>query len=56
MNKMKMTSKERVLATFAYEKADRVPINFSGNAGITKRLMDHYGLTDYDVYIPKKTL
>jgi len=43
-----MTSKERVLATFAYEKTDRVPINYSGNAGINKRLMDHYGLTDYE--------
>jgi uroporphyrinogen decarboxylase len=48
MNKRKMTSKERVLATFAYEKADRVPINYSGNPGITKRLMDHYELTDYE--------
>ena len=43
-----MTSKERVLATFAYEKADRVPISYSGNADITKRVMEHFKLNDYE--------
>jgi len=43
-----MTSKERVLATFAYEKADRVPVSYSGNPGITGRLMEYFKLSPND--------
>ncbi len=39
-----MTSKERVLTTFARQEADRVPINYSANPGIDGRLKAHYGL------------
>ncbi len=43
-----MVSKERVLATLAYEKADRVPIDYSANSGIDKRLKARYGLAADD--------
>ena len=33
-----MTSKERVLRTLNYEKTDRVPINYSANPGIDRKL------------------
>lgn len=39
-----MTSKQRVLTTFARQEADRVPINYFANPGIDKRLKDHFGL------------
>lgn len=41
-----MTSKERVLTTLANQEADRVPIDYSGNGGINRRLMEHYGVKD----------
>ena len=37
-----MTSKERVLTTFANQEADRVPINYSANGGIDRRLKEHF--------------
>ncbi|MCL2512750.1 MAG: hypothetical protein FWF08_02515 [Oscillospiraceae bacterium] len=40
-----MTSRQRVLNTFAYEKTDRVPINYSANGGINERLKKHFGVT-----------
>ena len=45
-----MTSKERVLTTLAGQQADRVPINYSANAGIDAQLKQHFGLKpeDYD--------
>lgn len=43
-----MTSKERVLATFANQEPDRVPINYSANAGIDQRLKAHFGLEPGD--------
>jgi len=43
-----MTSKERVLATFARGEADRVPINYSANPGIDGRLKAHFGLAADD--------
>lgn len=43
-----MTSKERVLRTFAREKTDRVPIDYYGNAGIDKRMMDYFGAKDLE--------
>jgi len=43
-----MTSKERVLTTFARREPDRVPINYHGNAGINARLMEHFKLKPDD--------
>lgn len=42
-----MTSKERVLATFRFEKPDRVPINYHSNPLIDRKLKEHFGL-EYD--------
>ena len=42
-----MTSKERVLTSFAHQEPDRVPINYCGNRGIDGRLKAHFGL-EYD--------
>ncbi|MEI6420977.1 MAG: hypothetical protein WCP55_02090, partial [Lentisphaerota bacterium] len=39
-----LSSKERVLRTFRYERADRVPVNYFANPGIDKKLKDHFGL------------
>jgi len=44
----KMTSKERVLTTFAHQEPDRVPINYSANPGIDGRLKEHFGLKPDD--------
>lgn len=43
-----MTSKERVLTTFARQEADRVPINYEANPGIDARLKEHFGLKRED--------
>lgn len=43
-----MTSKERVLITFARQPADRVPINYKANAGIDGQLKGHFGLKSDD--------
>ena len=43
-----MTSKERVLRTFAHQEPDRVPINYSANAGIDRRLKEHFNLEPND--------
>lgn len=43
-----MTSKERVLAAFARQEPDRVPIDYSANAGIDARLKTHFGLKPDD--------
>ena len=43
-----MTSKERVLTTFANQEADRVPINYAANGAIDKRLKEHFGLKAND--------
>ncbi len=39
-----MRSKERVLAAFASQEPDRVPIDYMANPGIDRRLKEHYGL------------
>lgn len=39
-----MTSKERVMRTFAFEKTDRVPIDYSANPGIHGRLCRELGI------------
>ncbi len=43
-----MSSKERVLAALARTEPDRVPINYSANPGIDKRLKEHHGLAGDD--------
>jgi len=43
-----MTSKDRVLTVFANQEPDRVPINYLANAGIDRRLKDHFGLDPDD--------
>ena len=43
-----MKSRERVLTTLACQEADRVPINYSANAGVDARLKKHYGLAPDD--------
>jgi len=45
---MTLTSKERVLRTFAHQEVDRVPINYLANPGIDTRLKAHYGLASGD--------
>jgi len=43
-----MTSKERVLATFAGQIPDRVPIDYEANPGIDAKLKAHFGLAEND--------
>jgi len=43
-----MTSKERVNTTLARREPDRVPINYSANKGIDRRLKRHFGLAPDD--------
>jgi len=43
-----MTSKERVLTTLAHREPDRVPIDYSANPGIDRRLKEHFGLQPND--------
>lgn len=44
----RMGAKERVLTAFARQEPDRVPIDYSANPGIDRRLKDHYGLSTRD--------
>ncbi|MEK6571912.1 MAG: uroporphyrinogen decarboxylase family protein [Bacteroidota bacterium] len=43
-----MTSKERVLTTLASQVPDRVPGNYDANAGVDRRLKEHFGLAPED--------
>jgi uroporphyrinogen decarboxylase len=43
-----LRSRERVLATFAHQEPDRVPINYMANPNIDRRLKAHYGLQPDD--------
>jgi uroporphyrinogen decarboxylase len=43
-----MTSKERVLTTLSNREADRVPVNYSANPGIDRRVKAHFGLKPDD--------
>jgi uroporphyrinogen decarboxylase len=43
-----MTSKERVLTTFARQAPDRVPVDYEANPGIDLRLKTHFGLKPDD--------
>lgn len=44
-----MTSKERVMRTFAYEKTDRVPIDYSANPTIHSRFCRYLGMPNDDM-------
>jgi uroporphyrinogen decarboxylase len=48
MTRPSMSSKARVLTAFASEEPDRVPIDYSANPGIDRRLKAHYGLRPDD--------
>jgi uroporphyrinogen decarboxylase len=41
-----MTAKQRVLTAIAHQESDRVPVNYSANAGIDGRLRRHFGGKD----------
>ncbi|MBN1676678.1 MAG: hypothetical protein JXR37_36880 [Kiritimatiellae bacterium] len=43
-----LSSKHRVLMTFAHQEADRVPVDYSANPGIDARLKEHFGLAGND--------
>ncbi|MCE5278734.1 MAG: hypothetical protein LLG03_11975 [Planctomycetaceae bacterium] len=43
-----MTSKERVMTTFAHQEPDRVPVNYFANGGINRNLMEYFGLAADD--------
>ncbi|MBM3471937.1 MAG: hypothetical protein FJX75_01530 [Armatimonadetes bacterium] len=45
---VEVTPKDRVLTAFARREPDRVPLNYSGNPGITGRLLKHFDLADGD--------
>ena len=45
---MNITSKERVLRAFANQEPDRVPINYLANAGVDRRVKEHFGLKPDD--------
>jgi len=51
-----MLPKERVLTAFANQEPDRVPINYSANAGIDQRLKEHFGLKPDDTEGLKQAL
>lgn len=54
--KSKITSKERVMAFFSGEIPDRVPIDYSANAGIDARLKAHFGLKSNDAMALRNAL
>lgn len=47
----KLTSKQRVQKVFNLEVPDRVPINYSGNPDITRRMMEHFNTKNYHDFI-----
>lgn len=51
-----MNSKQRVLATFNHQPADRVPVNYLFNDGIDRRLKEHFGLAEDDAEGLRQTL
>ena len=56
MSKTVMTARERVLRTFAGKEADRVPVNYSANADIDRRLKERFGLRGDDAEGLRKAL
>ncbi|HEY3329222.1 MAG TPA: uroporphyrinogen decarboxylase family protein [Capsulimonadaceae bacterium] len=45
---LELTSRERVLASIHHSEPDRVPIDYVGNSGITRRLMAHFECATFD--------
>ena len=43
----RMSPKERVLTVLGRQEPDRVPLNYSGNAGINERIRAHFGAADF---------
>ncbi len=48
MSRRAMNSKQRVRTALARQEPDRVPINYMANAGIDRRLKDHFSLAADD--------
>ena len=48
-----MTSRERVRAAIMHQKPDRVPAAFEATGSVQKKLMEHYGFTEYDQLLAK---
>lgn len=46
--KERLSSKERVLRTFAYTEPDRVPVNYDANPEIDRRLKAYFGIQQND--------
>lgn len=46
--KTTMTPRERMLRVLRRQTPDRVPLGYTGNAGINSRLLSHFGLADGD--------
>lgn len=44
----RLSSKERVLRTFRHENTDRVPVDYSANPGIDRKLKEHFRLNPDD--------
>jgi len=51
-----LSSKERVLRTFASQEPDRVPVNYLANADIDRRMKEHFGLAADDTEGLKQAL
>lgn len=43
-----MKSKDRVLKAISHQKPDRVPMNYKANAGIDRKLKEHFSLKQHD--------
>ncbi len=43
-----MTSRERVCAAILHQRPDRIPAAFEAVGTVSRRLMEHYGFTEYD--------
>ena len=48
-----MTSRERVRAAILHQNPDRVPAAFEAVGTVNRKLMEHYGFTDYDQLLEK---
>ena len=48
-----MTSRERVRAAVLHQNPDRVPAAFEAVGTVNRKLMEHYGFTDYDQLLEK---
>ncbi len=48
-----MTSRERVRAAILHQNPDRVPAAFEAVGTVNRKLMEHYGFTEYDQLLEK---